>query len=255
MGTTNKVLHCRHGNSASELNQSLLSAGFEPIHVPLFDIADGSDCLSLSSTSFSEQLRNIDLAIITSQYAVEKLISQLHPIDLTSLLQKNFIAVGDKTAQQLKKAGFKNIHLPKNNNSEGILAHPKVKHSQQAILFKGEQGRDAIEQAFKLANKKLTTYNIYKRQWLNLTSAQLQTALSCNYFVFTSGEIALKLYQAVERQNKSELQHLLNVCTFVPSQRVASQLSQYGATDVINMHGANNLTIIQALQAHKQYDR
>ncbi len=255
MGTNNKVLHCRHGSSAQQLNQNLISAGFEPVHLALFDIVDGSDCISLSSNNFSAQLTNIDLVIITSQYAVEKLTQQLHPSDLTKLQQKNTIAVGDKTAKQLKAAGFHNVLLPENNDSEGILAHPQVKHSQQAILLKGEQGRDAIEQAFKLANKKLTTYNIYKRQWLTLTSTQLQTALSCDYFVFTSGEIALKLYQAVEKQNKSELKPWLDVCTFVPSQRVASQLSQYGASDVINMQGANNLTIIQALQAHKQYDR
>ncbi|EWH10334.1 Uroporphyrinogen-III synthase [Catenovulum agarivorans DS-2] len=255
MGTTNKVLHCRHGNSAAELNQNLVSAGFEPVHLAIFEILDGSDCVSLSSSNFRQQLLKLDLAIVTSQYAVAKLLQHLSDNDLAKLQQTHIVAVGDKTAQQLKRAGFNKVHLPQVNDSDGILALPQVQQSQQAMLFKGEQGRNAIEHAFKLANRKLTTYNIYKRHWQNVTPCQLHAALSCDYFVFTSGEIALQLYQAVKKMNKSVLKQWLDVCTFVPSQRVASKLIQLGATHVINMQGANNLTIIQALQAHKQYDR
>ncbi|MER2492504.1 uroporphyrinogen-III synthase [Catenovulum sediminis] len=248
------VFHSRVADSAQELNHLLRAEHFLPLHCPIFELQKGSDLNLIDNDRFNSILLGSSspldtILIFTSQYAVEFLQHAIqHKKLLNPLLEMQCVAVGQTTAKKLVQAGFKNVLTPTAPTSEGILQLPVIQTSKQAILFKGEQGRDKLANAFRLANKPLTTYNVYKRQWVDLSETQLQQINRCDVFIFTSGEIAQHLYRLVVDKISPDFVHKL---VLVPSERVAKQLTEYGFDQVINIGSASNHNIIAHLRKFK----
>lgn len=236
------IFHPRQGERAEQLNTLLGSAGFNFINQPLFHIEAGEDSLAINNAQLYQEQNCL---IFTSQYAAAYLAKFTSPQLLLSLQNHLTIAVGQATADKLKQLGFKHIITPQEANSEGLLALAELQNAQQATLFKGEQGRNHISESFKLANKVLNTYNIYKRIWQPLTHTQLNKIATADCFVLTSGENANFL---IDQANTALFNKLKTALCLVPSERVKQQLEQHGLAQVKNIHSANNHDILTALQ-------
>ncbi|MCU4675080.1 uroporphyrinogen-III synthase [Catenovulum sp. 2E275] len=240
---TNKhyVFHTRQGERAEQLNLLLSQAGFISLNPELYKISQGID-LPLIQSNLS--VTQSDCLIFTSQYAVQFLLANLTDQQLYALKQLACVAVGQATADYLTQHGFNQVAVPQQHTSEGILALAQIQACKRALLFKGEQGRDHILQSFKLANKDLKTYNVYKRDWQTLTNIELENITQADYFVFTSAEAGLTL---IKQAPEKLLKKLKTAPCLVPSERVKNQVEQYGLTQVNNIHSANNQSILKAL--------
>lgn len=244
MATNNSycIFHPRQGERAEQLNQLLGLAGFNYINQPLFHVEAGEDSPYINTPELYQEQ---DCLIFTSQYAAAYLAQFTSPQLLQSLQHQLTIAVGQATADKLNQLGFTHIITPSEASSEGLLTLPELQNAQHAILFKGEQGRNHISDRFKLANKVLNTYNIYKRTWQPLTHTQLNKIATADCFVLTSGENANFL---IDQANTILFNKLKTALCLVPSERVKQQLEQHGLTQVKNIHSANNHDILTALQ-------
>jgi len=216
-------------------------AGFNPVNYAFFKLEAGEDFNQLTHLT----LESDTSLIFTSQYAVEWLQKAAPESLFNQLRHQPTVAVGQATAKCLASVGFNQVDTPTQQDSEGILALPQIQQCHQALLFKGEQGRDQISKTFKLANKVLKTYNIYKRNWLSLDASQLAHISSADQFVLTSGENALFLLNHADNVLLDKIKQ--SPC-LVPSERVKQLLQRQGLTQVQNINSANNQAIIEALK-------
>ncbi|WP_017443820.1 uroporphyrinogen-III synthase [Gayadomonas joobiniege] len=234
-----KVYHSRVGESGNALNKMLAAHQWQPVNIPVLQISEGHQAPQL--TSFNLQP---DCLIVTSRHVVPYLQKYLPAMQWAKLKTVAVAAVGQGTANALQKAGFTQIFVPEEQTSEGLLTLTCITSAKDAVLFKGEQGRDKISQSLQLAKQKLTTYNVYKRQWLHLSNKQLQHIKQADIFVLTSGEIALTLHRQLSQNGIS----ITDKLCLVPSSRICDLLSLNGFTQLVNLNTAANVTVMDYLK-------
>jgi len=147
----------RPANKNENLVKSLESDGFEAFSFPLLNL----HALEVSASQLSP-LIEADKLIFISQDAVKSLAALSPEISPNTI----FFAVGDKTAQTISELFNKKSIVPKQQDSEGLLALKQLQQvdSQSIVLAKGKGGRPLIAKTLNKRGARLNAINLYQRE-------------------------------------------------------------------------------------------
>jgi len=129
------VMVSRSGSSGELLTNQLQANGFSAWHIPTLKII--AEDILLPVEDFQQA---IFLSPNAVKFSVEK--SQT----LIDILPDQLIAVGQGTANCLISAGFDQVTVPKQFNSEGLLQLAQLQDvkGQQLLIVKGRGGRELL---------------------------------------------------------------------------------------------------------------
>lgn len=147
----------RPENKNESLIKSIEEKGYEAFSFPLLNL----QTLDVTSSQLSP-LIDADKLIFISQDAVKSLAALSPEISPNT----TFFAVGDKTAQTISELFNKKAIVPKQQDSEGLLALKQLKQvdSQSIVLAKGKGGRPLIAQTLNKRGARLNAINLYLRE-------------------------------------------------------------------------------------------
>ncbi|WP_042152804.1 MULTISPECIES: uroporphyrinogen-III C-methyltransferase [unclassified Pseudoalteromonas] len=147
----------RPENKNESLIKSIEEKGYEAFSFPLLNL----QTLDVTSSQLSP-LIDADKLIFISQDAVKSLAALSPEISPNT----TFFAVGDKTAQTISELFNKRAIVPKQQDSEGLLALKQLQQvdSQSIVLAKGKGGRPLIAQILNKRGARLNAINLYLRE-------------------------------------------------------------------------------------------
>ena len=169
-------------------------------------------------------LEQAELLIFVSVSAVHALEQQIKPEQLSGHL----FAVGSTTAGLLQYWSGREVIVPQDQRSEGLLALPQLQQvsGKQIVVVRGNSGRELIKQQLIARGATVKYVQSYNRLPLPLDGAQLwkvwqQQQVRC--IVATSNEILQQLFTIIPEGGVSWLQqrHWLLVSPRMQEQALA----------------------------------
>lgn len=158
-------INTRPVDRAAALTSVLQAADLAVLELPLLEL----QALPLHSTLLSQfqQLSTVDIIVVVSPMAVAVGMQYLQQcqINLTDLTHITWIAVGEMTAQCLKKYGI-DSHVPTVETSEGMLQLAALNQLQVAstiAFWRGEGGRQFMMQQLQQAGHQIVNMLLYQR--------------------------------------------------------------------------------------------
>lgn len=242
-----RVLNTRPLPQANELNVLIQEANGCALSCPAFDLTTAS----LSWFDLLPPLKTVDQAIFTSANAVIYTLSYLKKKNLSWPETIRVSAIGKATGLKLNDYGIKVHNIPEKFDSEHLLKLESFSNvrNQTILLFKGEGGRQLIENTLNAREARLIILAVYKRQLPNLN----QTVLSqwwqeraVDIILFTSQQTMENIFHLFGSEAKS---WLLETPCLVISQRLADIASALGMQKIII--GSTD-SIIETLEQFKQ---
>jgi uroporphyrinogen-III synthase len=172
------ILITRPEESAKSLAEDIQKEGGRSIILPMFKIINNDYDKLQSQLPHSE---SVDICIFTSQNAV----MAIQNLDLTLFRRASVIAIGQGTAQALKKVGIPVHHIPKEQSSEGLLKLPILWHifERNILIFCGENPRPLLQKKLVQGQAKVTEIFCYRREPLMYDSTTLKNALERSLYV------------------------------------------------------------------------
>ena len=169
-------------------------------------------------------LEQAELVIFVSVSAVHALEQQIRPEQLSGHL----FAVGSTTASVLQRWSGREVIVPHDQRSEGLLALPQLQQvtGKQIVVVRGNSGRELIKQQLIARGATVKYVQSYNRLPLPLDGAQLwqvwqQQQVRC--IVATSNEILQQLFAIIPEGGVTWLQqrHWLLVSPRMQEQALA----------------------------------
>lgn len=156
-----RVLNTRPHQQNLPLAQQLQAAQADSIYFPVLEItAADKQWLNLLP-----DLECVDSALFISANAVNYCFSILADHQISWPQHIKIIAIGQGTARALAHYNIRIDDLPAAPDSEHVLDLPSLQQieGQSVLLFKGEGGREVIEQALLAQKARLTMLAVYQR--------------------------------------------------------------------------------------------
>jgi uroporphyrinogen-III synthase len=212
-------------------------AGLDAVGCALIDIVPLTSDIKVSH-------HQPDLIIVTSTAAADLFVEHAEQ-DVPK--EVPIIAVGPSTAKKLASK-FSNVSEAVPANSEGVVAAIQARKikPKQALLLKGEGGRQLIQQSLEKEGIKLVHQDLYKRVCLHkaqLTQEFVQSDIHC--IIATSAAFVDAAYNYFEPEWLNSIQWI------VVSDRVKLHLAALGAKQIINSEGASDQCLIAATRKVK----
>lgn len=156
-----RVLNTRPQQQNRALALQLHAAHAESIYCPLLEI-------TACANQWLEQLPDLDTvtcAVFISANAVTYCFNTLAHQHINWPAHINVIAIGQGTAKALADYQINVAAIPAAPDSEHLLALPGLQHlaGQSVLLFKGEGGRELIEQSLLAQEAALSILKVYQR--------------------------------------------------------------------------------------------
>ncbi|OCH05804.1 uroporphyrinogen-III synthase [Aliivibrio fischeri] len=247
------ILVTRPEQESQALCDALNQSGHPAISHPLITIHPGNE-LSQLPRLFSS-LNDGDFIIAVSQHAVEYTQKYLKQLQLEWKQEVNYIAVGQKSAQHLKKYISDPVHYPTHSDSEHLLALPVLQNAtgKKAIILRGNGGRDLIYQVLNDLNVDVTYCEAYQRQAIAF-DASIKTRewqeKNVNTLIVTSGE---QLSFFTSQFTGTDLNWVLKLRLLVPSERINQFAKELGYQHIETVGGASNSDLLHYISEH-HYD-
>ncbi|WP_375321504.1 uroporphyrinogen-III synthase [Aliivibrio logei] len=244
------ILVTRPEQESQALCDALKALGHHAISHPLLTIHPGKE-LPLLPSLFSS-LSDGDFIISVSQHAAEHAQNFLEKQNKKWKKGVNYIAVGQKSAQQLKTYISDPVHFPTPSDSEHLLALPVLENvtGKRAIILRGNGGRDLIYQALEGLGVKVTYCETYQRQ-LTSFNGSIKTkewqVKNVDTLVVTSGE---QLTFFTSQFTNTDLNWVLTCRLLVPSERINQIGQQLGYQHIETVGGASNSDLLHYLSEH-----
>lgn len=186
-----------------------------------------------------------DAVIVTSVYAVPSFVDTAKYLHS----QSHVVAIGDATANTLKKALPNTIvHTPDVHSSEGILTMQQldVDKCQQVVIIKGMGGRALITSTLSQRGIAVSECNVYRRVDLHPPNSTNKWKIDdVSGIIATSEHLAFGLLTTFsELKNKPWL---------TVSERIASALRHHGIKDVHVSNGATDDALIASIKDNWEY--
>lgn len=237
----------RPRNQADALAAQLTAAGAIAVRLPLLEIAPPLDPAPL--TAALAGLDQFDLAIFVSPSALDAVFERLNtpwPAPLPAAV------VGPGSAARARELGIARVIAPTERyDSEGLLAEldrvmPLA--GKQALLLRGDGGREVLPQGLAARRATLTTVAAYRRLPPAFDEAHLaaELAAGCDGMVISSSEAAQHLFSAIGAVTRERLQSLQY---FAPHPRIVAALQQLGVSHV-TLTAAGDAGIVDAVHRH-----
>ena len=185
-----------------------------------------------------------DVMIFISPTAVEQtVLTQPDYADKADQI----IAVGAGTSKALNEAGIREVIIPEQYNSEGLLALPALQDvaSCKIAVVKGEGGRPLLIDTLKARGAEVDSLNVYVREIVDIESAvwawfwseNAERLLTC-----ASIETLAAFDDQLQRDN-----HHRDISLYVASDRIAEAGHRLGYTKIINVGGASNEAFVATI--------
>jgi len=232
----------RPENKNESLVKSIEEKGFKAFSFPLLNLKS----LDVTSSQLSP-LIEADKLIFISQDAVKSLAALAPEINPNT----TFFAVGDKTAQTISELFNKKAIVPKQQDSEGLLALKQLQQvdSQSIVLAKGKGGRPLIAQTLNKRGARLNAINLYQREKANGKVSdwfQKWQHQKIDSIVLTSNAAIDAIFNDLTVKGIDWLQ----TCQFyVVSERTAQYIKTFNVPvdNIHNCNGASDATILSQI--------
>jgi uroporphyrinogen-III synthase/uroporphyrinogen III methyltransferase/synthase len=158
-----RVLVTRAAHQAGKLSEALRARGIEPVEVPVLEIQ-----LPLSFAALDAALRELptyDWLIVTSANTVRALVERAEEIGvpLATAGKMLFAAVGEATANAVRKAGFDVAVVPEHYVAESLADVLADRVAGKRILVaRAEVARDVIPEALRAAGAHVDVVEAYR---------------------------------------------------------------------------------------------
>lgn len=239
------VLVTRPGQQGRELCHQLSQAGISSYHQPVIEILP------------TEQLNGLEGAL--SQFDIIIAVSQHAVVATDTYLQKSghkwpntplYLGVGQKTAQVLSKASHQKVDYPQVSDSEHLLQLTSLQSvaNKKVLILRGNGGRELIFDILKRRGANVEYRQVYKRENLAFRSELLVPIWQnepIKQLVITSSE---QLRYFVSQLDSNQLNWVLTLHLYVPSERIAQQAREVGFQAVTNTSSASNTVLLAALR-------
>ncbi|MGJ3500318.1 Uroporphyrinogen-III synthase [Piscirickettsia salmonis] len=203
-----------------ELQQYLTDFGAAVMMAPTLKLVSQPIAVSVG-----EQLKSVDCIVFISQFAVHAFFEQLNNIGPFSKLDKQYFAIGEKTAQVLEKYGITADYPVIVANSEALLDLPALRPAEitgkSVLIVRGGCGREYLAEQLRARGSAVHYLDVYRRQCpYNLPSAFIDAvAQQCiDVVIVTSVVSMLNLYQLLSQYDLQDRLVTFKLC--VTSSRI-----------------------------------
>jgi uroporphyrinogen-III synthase len=135
------------------------------------------------------------------------------------------------------------------SDSEAVLAIPELQQlaDKRIAIFRGQGGRELLADTLRERGARVDYIEVYRRERVQHDAADVAafaTPDKIDAITVHSGESLQTLAGLLGAACKS----ILTIPIVVPSMRVAKQAGQSGFKQVVNAHGADDASMIKALE-------
>jgi uroporphyrinogen-III synthase/uroporphyrinogen III methyltransferase/synthase len=201
-----RILVTRAAHQAGKLSEGLRALGAEPVEVPVLEIQppDNFDALDRAL----RQLDRYDWLIFTSANTIRALAERAAALGLalTQSAGLKIAAVGEATADAVRKAGFQVAFIPGTYVAESLAAGLlEGLHSQtqglKVLLARAATARDVIPDSLRKAGVEVDVVDAYRNVLPEAAPEQLRQALAAGLdaATFTSSSSATHLAEAARQ--------------------------------------------------------
>lgn len=203
-----RVLVTRAAHQAGKLSEGLRALGAEPVEVPVLEIRPPASFTPLDAAL--RQFASYDWLILTSANAVHALVERAAAlgISVAQLAWLKVAAVGESTAAEARKAGFKIAFVPHAYVAESLVeglmkSLEKQSSGQRILLARAAVARDVIPDALRAAGVAVDVVDAYCNVLPKAAPEQLRSAVrsGIDAVTFTSSSSATNLAEAARAAN------------------------------------------------------
>jgi uroporphyrinogen-III synthase len=252
-----KVLVTRPDQQAENLCKLIEENGGQAIRFPVIDIqpSDNRD----ENIKLIENFSKYEIAIFVSRNAV--LLAQSLPgFDKIVLAKINVVATGAGTAEQLRKAGIRQVIYAKGqSDSESLLALPEFKDinvkGKSIIIFrgKGKGGRELLGETLTERGAIIDYADVYQRVCPHYDRDFIGSIWNINgpdIIVVTSCEALQNLIDMLSSKQKM---HLLNKQVVTIGKRIVDMANRMGfKKQPILAEGTSDAGILNSIKKYRE---
>jgi uroporphyrinogen-III synthase len=197
-----RILVTRAAHQAGKLSEGLRALGAEPVEVPVLEIRFPESIDALDAAI--RNLNGYDWLIVTSANTVRALAERAMALGfrLAATAGLKVAAVGEATAAEVKKIGFKIDLIPKSYVAESLVAElaPQIT-CRRVLLARAAIARDLIPDALCAAGAQVDVIDAYRNVMPETAPALLKAALvkGIEAATFTSSSSVTHLAEAASR--------------------------------------------------------
>ncbi len=234
----------------SSLRTAIERHGGEWLSLPLLRIVPltGSDLQA--ARQHVQDLDNYDVLVFVSLNAASlgaDLIADLWP---QLPVQQSIIAIGKSTATLVADLLACEVICPEaGSDSEAVLAIPELQQlaDKRIAIFRGQGGRELLADTLRERGARVDYIEVYRREQVQHDAVDVEAFVTpdkIDAITVHSGESLQTLAGLLGAACKS----ILTIPIVVPSMRVAKQAEQSGFKQVVSAHGADDASMIKALE-------
>jgi uroporphyrinogen-III synthase len=237
----------------NSLRAAIERQGGDWLSLPLLRILPLTDSDLQAARQHVQDLDNYDVLVFVSLNAASlgaELITDLWP---QLPVQQSIIAIGKSTAKLVADLLACEVICPEaGSDSEAVLAIPELQQlaDKRIGIFRGQGGRELLAATLQERGASVDYIEVYKREQVQLDAADAADVAAfaapdkIDAITVHSGESLHSLAGLLSSARKS----ILAIPIVVPSARVAKQAEQSGFKQVVNAHGADDASMIKALE-------
>lgn len=234
----------------NSLRAAIEYRGGEWLSLPLLSIVPLTDSDLLAARQQVQDLDNYDVLIFVSRNAASlgaELISDCWP---QLPVQQSIIAIGKSTAKLVTDLlGCVVVSPEAGSDSEAVLALPELQQlaEKRIAIFRGQGGRELLATTLRERGAMVDYIEVYRREQVQHSAAEVAAFAAPNKIdaiTVHSGE-SLQILTGLLGATRASI---LTIPIVVPSARVAKQAEQSGFTEVVNAQGADDASMIEALE-------
>lgn len=229
-----RVLNTRPREQAETLSNNITASGGIAIECPTLEIV----AAETNWINSLPDLNSVDQALFISANAVRYAFTQMIRHNIRWPNQINVIAIGQGSAKALAQFNIKVNELPDAPDSEHLLALNCLQqlYNQNVLLFKGEGGRQLIEEGLAQRGANLFTLPVYRREMPEIRHHFINSLWRedlVDIILLTSEQSLHNLFKMFCKEAHNWLK---NKPYIVISERLANSASLLGITEVIISH-------------------
>lgn len=243
------VVNTRPAGQAAGLNARLAAAGFAIHAMPLQQLQP----LPAGLAQLAAAVRTADWLVCVSPSAADLAAPVL--ADLPPAVR--LAAVGAPTARRMGAlAGRAVLYPPAGSDSEALLACPELAAptGRTVLIFKGEGGRPLLGDTLAARGARVERIDGYRRIPAAIDWPAFDAALAAHprrALLVTSSEAAGWLFELAGEGRRATLQ---SAVILAPHPRIAAQLRQRGARDVLTTPPGDDATVAALTEWFAQHD-
>ena len=155
-----KILITRPEEKSSVFAEKLKSLGARPVLLPLTQILPPNSFLLMDESL--KKWNEFDIVIFTSALAVQFFLSRAKDLSLRLSQPKVLYAIGPRTQQALKAAGFLKVKMPSEFRAEGLLRELKNLEGLKILIPRAKEAREILPQTLRKRGARVQVPTVYQ---------------------------------------------------------------------------------------------